>query len=172
MYDLSSVIAGFLQQQKASGNLSNVKEKLPVTEQGVDFKEGNPSNLGNIKLFDKQTIIQMLTEAAQASGLTGQQIWRFLDDSDIEDLRQGLIDQITLNTYAKSWARYPEYIPEGNTQPFPRLEYEVVQCKQCHYFIADKVGDGSGIGTCSINAPASKKGLMWLNSERFCDLYQ
>ncbi|OQK17255.1 hypothetical protein AU255_05015 [Methyloprofundus sedimenti] len=174
MYDMTVMITDFLQQNKTEGNFSNPKDNAQVTPQDTDDKKGNRSNLGNQEKLSNEVVNQMFIHAAQASGLMAEQLWSFLDDSDIDDLLHHLIDQETLTVYAKSWARYPETVPEGNTQPFPthELKPKTVACKQCQNFMPDKIGDGTGIGHCSVNAPASKKGSLWLNTEVICNKYK
>lgn len=117
---MSTMIANFLQQNKTESNISNPEENTQVTPQAADNKKGNRSNLGNLEKLTNKVVIQMFTNAAEASGLTAEQLWSFLDDSDIDDLQHHLIDEDTLTAYAKSWARYPETVPVCNTQLFPK----------------------------------------------------
>ena len=173
MTDLSDVIADFLQQNDSISNPSNQQKNTEVTVLTVDNKGGNFCNLSNPKKLNTQIVIQMLNKAAQVSGLSAEQLWSFLDDSDVDDLKQGLIDQDMLSAYGRSCARYPETVPVCNTYPFPAIEEcKLIKCRYCQYFAMDKIGDGSGAGTCMIKAPASIKGLMWLNSEKFCNEYK
>lgn len=44
-----------------------------------------------------------------------------------------------------------------------------VRCGECLHFIRDRVGDGSGIGGCSVNAPST--GLRWPNAARYCPAF-
>jgi len=91
---------------------------------------------------------------------------------DIADIYADRYSLEQLSVYAKSWVRYPETIPEGNVQTFPTLEPKSVPCKQCQHFTPDQVGDGTGIGQCTINAPASTKHSLWLNTEVICHQYK
>ena len=70
MSDLSSVIADFLQLNKPESNISNPSVINQVTTQPIDIKAGNLSNPGNLKILSIKTLTQILTNAAQASGLT------------------------------------------------------------------------------------------------------
>ena len=173
MNNLSNMIADFLQQNKTESNKSNHNENVKVTTQATDNSKGNRSNLGNQKELNNETILQMLIHASQASGLKAEQLWSFLDGSDVDDFKRGLVDQSELNAFAKSWVRYPETVPVCNTHPFPVIEEsKPVKCRYCQYFEEDTIGDGTGAGTCNIKAQASRKGMLWLKSEKLCDHYK
>jgi len=124
------------------------------------------------KNLSDQEVIQLLSQATYKTGLSAQQFWRFCDVGDIADIYADQYSLEQLSAYAKSWARYPETIPERNTQAFPTLEPKLVSCKQCQHFIPDQVGDGTGIGQCTITAPDSTKRSLWLNTEVICNQYK
>lgn len=128
MTDLANVIADYLQQNQASSNPGSTDVTKAVTAQSVEIYDGNPSNPGNPEKNDAQAIRQRLIDAANVSGLSVEQLWSFLDESDIDDLQQGLISQQELNAYAQSWARYPKLVPVSNTLPLPPL-YEAKKAK-------------------------------------------
>ncbi|GEM_PF-6706668 len=144
------------------------ENKLDEISRLAGLASGNDASQ---KLSD-QEVIQLLRQATYKTGLSAQQFWRFCDADDITDIYAGRYSLEQLSAYAKSWARYPETIPEGNAQTFPTFGPKSVSCKQCQHFTPDQVGDGRGIGECTINAPVSKKHPLWLNTEVICNQYQ
>ena len=121
MTDLASVIADYLQKNQTTSNSGSPKIIKEVTAQTVEISDGNSSNHGNPEKLDTRAMCKRLTNAANVSGLSIEQLWSFLDESDIEDLQQGFISQQELSAYAQSWARYPESVPVSNTLPLPAI---------------------------------------------------
>lgn len=170
-FDITNYVATHLSQ-----------EKTEVRKLAVEFKENKPDDISRLaglaghndesKNLSDHEVIQLLSQATYKTCLSTQQFWRFCDADDIADIYAGQYTLEQLSFYAKSWARYPETIPEGNTQNFPTLEPKSVSCKQCQHFIPDQVGDGTGIGQCAINAPANTKILLWLDTEVICNQYK
>ena len=139
-------------------------------------KTGQISQLANhndeSKNLTDEQVIHLLNQATYKTGISTLQFWSFCDEDDIADIYSNYYTLEQLLAYAKSWARYPETVPIENSIPFPDLKPKLVKCKQCKFFIPDKIGDGTGVGNCEIEAEASKKGSLWFNSEKFCDKYK
>jgi len=154
-FDIANYLATHSAQEKVE--ISN------LTKLAVGFKEHNDES----KNLSDQDVIQLLSQTTYKTGLSAQQFWRFCDAYDIADIYADRYSLEQLSAYAKSWVRYPEIIPEGNAQIFPTLEPKSVPCKQCQHFIPDQIGDGTGIGSCNINAVKSKKTL-FPNRTNFC----
>jgi hypothetical protein len=53
--------------------------------------------------------------------------------------------------------------------PSPEPAPESVTCATCKAFQRDRIGDGSGLGACRINAPTSRRRpALWPNAEHRC----
>lgn len=142
------------------------------TSDEISRLAGLASHNDEVRNFSDQEVIRILNQATYKTGISAQQFWCFCDAGDIADIYAGQYSLEQLTAYAKSWARYPETVPEVNKLLFPTLEPETVLCKKCQHFIPDKVGDGTGIGNCYIKAPASNKSSLWLSSQVICSKYK
>lgn len=117
-------------------------------------------------------ITDLLRESCSGIKLDPHQFWSFLDESDIADIRAGAVTLENLKAFARSWARYPELVPIGNTRPFPAFkEAEPVWCINCTHFSRDTIGDGRGIGKCQVNSEATIP-TRYPRTERFCNQYK
>lgn len=132
----------------------------------IRLLSANDDRLTNSEIAD------LLREACSGIEIDPQQFWAFLDESDIADIRAGAVTLENLKAFARSWARYPELVPIGNTRPFPALkEAEPVRCINCTHFARDTIGDGSGIGKCQVNSESTTP-PRYPRAERHCQEFK
>lgn len=57
--------------------------------------------------------------------------------------------------------------------PPQAVQRALVRCGDCTHWRADTIGDGTGIGSCLVSAPASKRpGSLWPNSPHRCQVWE
>lgn len=70
--------------------------------------------------------------------------------------------------------------PGARVEPEPEVELHIetvaarplVTCGTCQHWERDRVGDGSGLGSCAVSAPASREpGTLWPNSAHRCKVH-
>lgn len=91
---------------------------------------GLAGHIDETKNLTDQEVIRLLSQATYKTGISAQQFWHFCDVDDITDIYAGQYSLEQLTAYAKSWARYPETVPEANAQPFPTFEAEAALDKK------------------------------------------
>jgi hypothetical protein len=126
-------------------------EALPVTEES--------------KPLSDEEVSQLLDRAITGLHLSRQQLCAELSDDDMAGIQAGEIRLETVRGYAEVWAKREPMDIANNI----RADTKQVTCGACEHFQPDKIGDGSGIGSCRVNAWKPGRGMpLYPMAKRFC----
>lgn len=95
---------------------------------------------------------------------------RLMDETDKQEMRQGLTSENLLDTHIKRWIEFdmPDFAHSTNLR-------EVVTCDSCKHFTKNQNGDKTAIGTCGLgklhtNHTGSQL-VLYGHAKRYCLQY-
>lgn len=96
-------------------------------------------------------------------------LWKITPIKLIDDIRTGQASDRTLLEFA-----YKQIADENliavHDLAYPVYEEDRIRCCDCQHFLLDDIGDGTGVGSCSVNAPQTR--TLYPNRSRYCQEFR
>jgi hypothetical protein len=136
-----------------------------------------PDPPGEVRPLSESALAELITRVAIPHGLDPLDLWHFLSAEDIEAIQTGNPDEHrALWAFAESRSRTGDRMTGGHDLPFPGTNEAptgstLVCCGDCAHFQPDRIGNGTGIGSCK-KGIEPHSGLMYPKVTRFCRSFQ